>query len=333
MFNVKQILKDAAADKARKALPVLSFPAAQKLGVNVEELVKSSELQAKAMEIVAHGTDTLASVSLMDLSVEAETFGATVRFSPDEVPTVVGSPLVEDEDDLEKLEVPDAKSGRAGLCVEAIRKAKELVTDKPVLAGIIGPFSLAGRLMDVTEIMYQCYEEPELVHSVLRKATDFLVSYAAAMRDAGADGVVMAEPLAGILGPNMMAEFSKPYVKEIIDALQTDSFAIVYHNCGNAVTKMLDHIFEQGAAGYHFGNAVYMAEVLAKAPADAVCMGNLDPVSQLVQGTPDSVREAVKAMLDKCGGYPNYIISSGCDIPAKAKWENLDAFFEAVRNY
>ena len=35
--------------------------------------------------------------------------------------------------------------------------------------------------------------------------------------EAGADGIMMAEPLAGVLSPDMMAEFSAPYVKRIVD--------------------------------------------------------------------------------------------------------------------
>ena len=77
----------------------------------------------------------------------------------------------------------------------------KLIDDRPVLAGAIGPFSLAGRLMDVNEVMILCYEEPELVHAVLEKVTQFIISYVAAFKEAGADGVVLAEPLAGLLSP------------------------------------------------------------------------------------------------------------------------------------
>ena len=77
-MNILDLLKDAATIGNKKPLPILSFPAAQKLNVTVEELVKDSELQAKAIETVASQTDTIAAISLMDLSVEAEAFGAEV---------------------------------------------------------------------------------------------------------------------------------------------------------------------------------------------------------------------------------------------------------------
>ena len=80
-MNIRNLLWDVARSDKKQAMPILSFPAAQKLGVSVETLVKSADLQAKAMEIIARETDTIAAVSLMDLSVEAEAFGAKVRFT------------------------------------------------------------------------------------------------------------------------------------------------------------------------------------------------------------------------------------------------------------
>lgn len=328
-MSLHEFLKTAANAEKKRGLPILSFPASQKLGVSVGELVKSSELQARAMETVAKETDTLAAVSLMDLSVEAEAFGAEVKFADDEVPVVLGQ-LVCDEDGANELEVPSLDAGRAKVCAEGIRLAKERITDKPVLAGMIGPYSLAGRLMDVTEIMYLCFDEPETVHIVLDKVTKYLISYGQLLKDAGADGIMMAEPLAGILSPDMADEFSFPYVKRIIDALQDDSFALIYHNCGNSVPDMLDGIYAQGAAAYHFGNAVDMESILNATPDGIICMGNVDPVAQFTDGTPDSMRASVKELMEKCGKHADFIPSSGCDIPAKAKWENIDAFFAAL---
>ena len=62
---------------------------------------------------------------------------------------------------------------RTGLYLDAIKKAAGLITDRPVFAGVIGPFSLAARLLDVTEVMIDCYEEPDMVHIVLDKVTQF----------------------------------------------------------------------------------------------------------------------------------------------------------------
>lgn len=331
-MNTAAYLWACARQKRRCAMPILSFPAVQDMNISIRELTQSSDYMAQAMQIVARRTPSAAAVSLMDLSVEAEAFGANIRFAEDEVPTVIGQ-LVTDEDEARALAVPSVGAGRTGVCIEAIRKAKAAIGDRPILAGCIGPFSLAGRLMDVTEIMYQCYDDPDTVHTVLEKATAFLTEYCMALREAGADGVVIAEPLAGLLSGPMNAEFSCTYVRRIIEAVQTEHFAVIYHNCGNTVISLLPDLFALQAAAYHFGNAVSMRDVLEKAPDDVLCMGNIDPVSCFTEGTAANMQEAVTALLSECADAPNFLLSSGCDIPPNAKWENIDAFFKAAEGF
>ena len=331
-MNMYQWKDQMIAAEKKKALPVLSFPSVQLMGISVRELISSAESQARGMKLIADRVATAASVSLMDLSVEAEAFGSTIRFSDDEVPTVIGA-LVTDEDEADALEIPQVGAARTGLYIEAIRQAKELITDRPIFAGVVGPYSLAGRLLDVSEAMILCYEEPDMVHTVLRKATDFLISYINAYKAAGANGVVMAEPLAGMLSPSLCEEFSAPYVKEIVDAVQDENFLFVYHNCGNNVLLMTDSIFSCGAMAYHFGNAIEMADMLPHAPADVLVMGNVDPAGQICNGTPESVKEATLHVLETCSHAPNFCISSGCDIPPHSPWANIDAFFQAVEEY
>lgn len=113
-----------------------------------------------------HKFDTAVAFSPMDLSVEAEAFGSPIHYSDDEVPTVTAA-LIHDAEEAETLQVPDVGAGRTGECVSGIREVSGLIVDRPVMAGIIGPYSLAGRLLDMTEIMILCFEEPELVETVL----------------------------------------------------------------------------------------------------------------------------------------------------------------------
>ena len=331
-YNMKNWLEEMKGVKAKKPMPVMSFPCVSLLGVTVRELISDSELQAKGMVAVAERTDSAASVSFMDLSVEAECFGAEICVSDDEVPTVQGR-LINDMDEAEALEVPAVGSGRTSLYIDAIKKASEKITDRPILAGIIGPFSLAARLLDVSEIMIDCYDDPDMVHTVLEKATDFLIEYAKAFKAAGANGVVMAEPVSGLLSPILEEEFSSPYVKKIVDAVQDDDFILIYHNCGPNTPAMVDSLLSFGAAAYHFGNAIELKDMLDKFPSDVVVMGNVDPAAVLRMGTPESVRAETLSLLEKCAEYPNFVLSSGCDMPPMTPWENIDAFFAASKEY
>lgn len=331
--TIKLWLEGLVAAQPKKPFPILSFPCVSLLGITVRELISDSELQAQGMQAVAEQTQAAAAVSFMDLSVEAECFGATVHVFDDEVPTVKGR-LVNDMDEAEALEIPAVGSGRTHLYIDAIKKATALIVDRPVFAGMIGPFSLTARLLDVSEIMMDCYDDPDMVHLVLDKVTSFLVEYAKAYKAAGAHGIMIAEPVAGLLSPALEEKFASPYFKRIVDAVQDDNFVIIYHNCGDNVPKMLDSILSTGAAAYHFGNVVDMeTDIIANVPSDVVVMGNIDPSGVLRMGTPESVKETTLSLLRRCSKYPNFVLSSGCDIPPMTPWENINAFFEASKEF
>ena len=334
--NMYAWIEELKAAKVKKAMPVLSFPSVQLMGITVRELINDSDLQAKGMKAVADRVPTAAAVSLMDLSLEAECFGSKIRVSDEEVPTVVGSLIDAELDEDERLEqakalaVPAVGAGRTQIYIDAIEKAVGLITDRPVLAGVIGPFSLAGRLMDVTEAMIYCYDEPDMVHVLLQKATDFIIQYIKAYKAVGANGVVLAEPLAGLLSPGLAQEFSGDYCKQIVDAVQDESFIVVYHNCGNTAVLTMDSLLSCGAKAYHFGDAVDMTEVMEKIPSDVMALGNVSPAGEFRGGTPESIKRATWKVMEACCKYPNFVISSGCDIPPMSPWENIDAFFAAV---
>ena len=330
-INMTQWIQDTISSPVKKAMPILSFPGVQITGHTVEEMVRDGHLQAECMKAVADRFDTGAAFSLMDLSVEAEAFGSPVHYSEDEVPTVTAA-LVHEEDEAEALKVPEVGAGRTGECVKGIREVTEMITDRPVLAGIIGPFSLAGRILDMTEIMILCYEEPEMVETVLEKATEFLIKYAKAFKEAGANGIAIAEPAAGLLSPGLIREFSTPYVKQIRESVQDDEFMVLYHNCGSVV-PLLDNINEIGAGGYSIGNAVDIEDTLKVLPADSVVIGNIDPAGVFRNGTPDTVRAETKALLERCSKYPNFVIASGCDIPPMTPLEYIQAFFDTVKEF
>lgn len=330
--NMNQWIEEVIESQKKKALPVLSFPSIQKMGITVAELINDSEKQVEGMKLIADQFPSAASVSLMDLSLEAEAFGAQIRISDDEVPTVIGA-LISEEEEAEALEVPEIGAGRTQIYIDAIQKACTKITDRPVFAGVIGPFSLAGRLMGVSDALIYCFEEPDMVHIILEKATEFLIKYCKEYKKAGANGVVMAEPLAGLLSPALADEFSAEYVRRIVKEIQDEEFLMIYHNCGDSALKTIDTIVTNGCRAFHFGNVIDMEEIMKHIPDNMLAMGNVDPAGEFRNGTSESIYNATQEILRKCGNYSNFVISSGCDIPPMSPWENIDSFFKAVEDF
>ena len=184
----------------------------------------------------------------------------------------------------------------------------------------------------MSDIMVLIYEDPETAHVLLDKCTQFILKYCQALKLTGANGVMMAEPAAGLLSNDDCLRFSSQYVKRIVDSVQDDSFIVVLHNCGNQ-GHCTHAMVATGAAAYHFGNKCRMADVIRDVPPTALAMGNLDPVSLFKDGTPERMRQATLDLLQEMRPYPNFVLSSGCDTPPHTPMENINACFEALHDW
>jgi uroporphyrinogen decarboxylase len=310
------------------AFPVLTAPGAALIGEKLLAHFTDSGSQLRAARAVRE-TYGLAAWQLgMDLSVEAEEFGCDVRFADDESPSVIGR-LVADSAGARALSLPCVGSGRSAVYLETLRSLAQDRAAPFAVGGLIGPFSLAGRLFGLSEACLATMLEPDTVKILLEKATSYILEYAAAQKAAGAAGLIMAEPSAGLLSPPALEEFSGAYVKRIVDALKSPDFEIIVHNC--AATKAhLGAIYACGASGYHFGAPMDMAAALYAAPEGAIVGGNLDPSKVFCSASPERMRELVRKLKADLAGRPGFFLSSGCDVPAQAPVATIRAFFEAA---
>jgi uroporphyrinogen decarboxylase len=316
----------------RLAMPIMTYPGLKLIGKSILDMVTNGEVQYSCIKALSKKYPTIASATLiMDLSVEAEVFGSEINYSEHEIPTVA-KPVLLTLENLSKLRIPEIGDGRTGENLKAAALALENITDRPVLGGIIGPFSLAGRLYDISEMMVGILLEPQRAHELLKLCTNFLKKYAKGFKDIGANGVVIAEPAAGLLAPDQCHEFSSEYVKMIVDEVQDENFIVILHNCGNT-TSLVESMVSTGCLGFHFGNAVDMMDILPQVPSDKLVFGNIDPAGILKNGSIELIQSKTKELLQKTSSYANYVISSGCDIPPGTPLSHIDAFFETISEY
>jgi len=163
-------------------------------------------------------------------------------------------------------------------------------------------------------------------------AVNFLQRYAETFRGIGADGIIVAEPAAGLLSPASLGRFSMPYVRQMVEALQTPEFSFVYHNCGAKLVH-LKEILKDGAAIHHFGKPMDLVAALQQVDDHTILAGNLDPAAVFVGSTPDEVYQQTRELLTATAGHRNFVLSSGCDLPPNMPLENLDAFYRAVTEF
>lgn len=317
--------------KKRLAIPIMTHPGIELCGSSVLKAVTDGQAHADAICALNDRFPADAVTAIMDLTVEAEAFGARIRFSENEIPNVVGR-LVQDAASVAELEVPSLDKGRVPEYLNANRIVASRIKDKKVFGGCIGPFSLAGRLFDLSELMMAMYIEPETVTTLLGKCTDFITSYLQAMKETGINGVILAEPASGLVSNDDCYQYSSVYVRRIVEAVQDDGFSIVLHNCGNT-GHCTDAMIRSGAWALHFGNRADMVEALETCPPGLPVMGNIDPVTVMQQASPEQVYAAVSELLARTSGFGNFILSTGCDVPPRTPLVNIQAFYQALADY
>lgn len=305
------------------------YPGLALTGAKVSDIVTNPRAQLDAQAALQQRYNSPFVVSAMDLSAEAEAFGCTIAVSDSEVPTVTGR-LITNQEQADKLAVPLPGDRRTGVYLEAVRLLRRMPGQPFVFAGCIGPFSLAARLVGVSQSMEMTIAEPDLMHSLLEKSTAFLASYIKAFRAAGAHGLIMAEPAAGLLSPRGLSAYSSAYIRRLAAGMGDESFAIVLHNCAARLLH-LPAIQETGLKAFHFGAPMDLVGALGKVSPEVVLCGNLDPAGVFVQLPPAGIIAQAAQLLTATAAHRNFIISSGCDLPPTAPLASLDAFYEAVR--
>ncbi|MDD2393342.1 MAG: uroporphyrinogen decarboxylase family protein [Eubacteriales bacterium] len=315
----------------RIAMPIMTYPGLSLAGTNVLEVVKYGEAQFRCMEALADMFPSAAANTVMDLSVEAEAFGSPVNFSEEEIPTV-SAPIINELEEIASVKIPKVGDARTGSYITAAKMSARYIKDRPTFGGEIGPFSLAGRLMDMSELMISMMTDPEPVSLLLEKITTFLIDYAKAFKAVGANGIIIAEPAAGLLSPEHCEEFSSRHIRRIVEEVQDDYFMVILHNCGNT-TNLVSSMIGTGAMALHFGNAVDMTAIMPQIPWGRIAFGNLDPVSVFKNASHEDVRVKTWELLEKTFSYKNFILSSGCDIPPGTPVENIEAFFEKLEEF
>lgn len=317
--------------KKRLVIPIMTHPGIELCGSTVLKAVTDGQAHADAILALNDKFPADAVTAIMDLTVEAEAFGAEIKFSENEIPNIIGR-LVSNADEVAALEIPSLDKGRIREYLKANSLVASHIKDKRIFGGCIGPFSLAGRLFDLSELMMAMYIEPETVTMLLDKCTTFITDYLKAMKETGINGVILAEPAAGLVSNDDCLQYSATYVRKIVNAVQDKRFSIVLHNCGNT-GHCTEAMLQSGASALHFGNKADMVNALETCPSDLPVMGNIDPVGIMRQASPEQVYASVSELLDKTSSYGNFILSTGCDVPPRTPFENIKAFYQALSDY
>ena len=210
--------------------------------------------------------------------------------------------------------------------LETVRLLREKL-DIPVGVYVIGPFTLAGLMMGANDIALATMDIPDVVLATVNFCERVVIDYAKALQQAGAYAVCILDPTAMMLSPQAYWHFAAHSTQNVIRHLDTRT---ILHICGNT-THLLEPMCRTGAQGLSLDSLVDMPALAERMPEDVVLIGNVDPVRTMLNGTPEDVRRDTLSLMDSMAGHENFIVSTGCDLPAEVPIENVAEFVRAVK--
>jgi MtaA/CmuA family methyltransferase len=175
--------------------------------------------------------------------------------------------------------------------------------------------------------MMDLVQRPEWLQELLEICAEVSVAFARAQVEAGADIIGLGDAVCSQISPKMYRQFALPYEQRVFAAVREMGAVGRLHICGNT-TRLLPDMARSGAQiidldwMVDFGQA---AQVLGNEVAPC---GNFDPVKVMLQGTPATVRKAVRACV--LMGGPRGFSGAGCEIPDATPQANLWAQYETL---
>ena len=331
--RVDALVAGAPYDRA-PCHPFIGDHAATVLGIKVSEYHLSAELMARA-QIAAwreYGHDWVGVGPVLGI---AECAGTRFVY-PDQAAPYIVEHAIREPADLDRLPIPDPADSRISLYLEAVdRIQREIGAEVAVSLNVRSPFSTAANLRGAEELLRDLTRRPEFAHRLLRYALDATLPLIEA---AGALGVRFgtSDPVASgsLISPRHYREFAQPYERELLAAMERASgHPALLHICGNT-RKVWCDMADSGAGFLSLDDVVDMGEAKSAVGDRTILVGNVRPTESMFLGTPETVRENVRACLAAAGDSPRgFVVAVGCGLPIHTPPAQVHALMAAVREF
>lgn len=313
--------------------PLLMFFAQQRAGISYREYATNGRALADAQLNLLQQFPLDAITACSDAFRISADLGADMVY-PEDKPPYAKRALVTNEADLNRLGRPDPLDSRTRMA-DRVQGAKIMANavgnQKLVLGWVDMPFAEACSVCGITEFMLLLVDNPSLAHKLLEFLTDIVIRFSLAQLDAGVPMIGAGDAAASLIAPSQYREFALPYEQKVIKAIHEAGGLAKLHICGNTSHLMKDMI-SSGADLFNVDHLVPIEAACEAYGSAAKCFkGNLDPVADLLHGTPELCANRCSEIMQKASGL-RFMLSAGCEVPADTDDDTFRAFCEAPQH-
>jgi len=241
--------------------------------------------------------------------------------------------------DVEQLIIPDVEV-ELGYVMNAVRVIRRELNGRVPLIGFTGsPWTLATYMVEgrgsstYANVKGMMYEQPALMHQLLKKTTDVVVDYLNAQIAAGAQTVMVFDTWGGVLTPRDYKEYSLQYMTDIVSRLNTDTpegkVPVILFTKGGA--QWLPEMAESGCDALGLDWTVDIGKVRKQVGDKVALQGNMDPC--MLYAGPDRIQQEVRTILDAYGSGSGHVFNLGHGIHPQINPEHVAAMVEEVHRH
>ena len=315
------------------AMPITMMFASDQIGAKYLDYATNFHMQTEGQLRVAERFELDYVSVISDPACEAASLGANIKFFPDQPPAIdEENALLGEKRKLRELKVPDPLGGnRMTNRVNAVGLLKERSGgDKLVEGWIEGPCAQGADLRGINALMTDFFDDTQFVVDLFEFVVELELAFAKAQIDAGADLIGVGDAAASLVGPKLYQDFVWPYEKKMVDSLHALGMPVRLHICGNT-RRILEGMGRLGCEMVDLDFPAPVGEARAAMGSDQVLLGNIDPVRDLRDGTPESVYAAVAECHRQAGS--RFIVGAGCEVVRDTPPDNLHAMVHYARDH
>ncbi len=198
------------------------------------------------------------------------------------------------------------------------------------------PLSGEGLAMPTHKFLMLMYDDPQLVHAILRAYTKRAIDYGRILIAAGVDAVqINADYCINTgpwLSPAKFKEFILPYMQEEVSAFKQGGVFVLKHTDGKT-WSLLDMMVGTGIDALHGiqPSAGMDIKRLKEHVGDRVTLFGAIESETLINGTLDDVRREVEYCLCNAAPGGGYVLTSSNSVQAGTRYENYMTMIETAR--
>jgi MtaA/CmuA family methyltransferase len=332
--NRERFMATLAGDKTDRVpvFPLLMFLAADRAGMAYREYATNGRALAEAQLIVQRKFDLDAITSCSDAFRISADLGGDMVYPETKTP-YLQRPLVASSHDVDQLGHPDPtdpKSRMGDRVLATSEMVKAMAGQVAVLGWVDMPFAEACSTCGISQFMLLIQDDPATAHRLLAHLTSVVIDFALAQVKVGADMIGAGDAAASLISPKAYAEFALPYEQEVCRAVHAAGGLVKLHICGKT-THLLEEMVKSGADLFNVDHLVPLDKAREVYAAHGKCFkGNLDPVTQVMQASPEQCAARARECIAAAQGT-RYMLSAGCEVPAETSDEVFRAFCDAPK--